>query len=120
MAKEKECRGIDQDILDAYDRLIAGMPDIERKGAAVPYTSLNGHMTSYMNKTGSLALRLPATMIDDFLRTYNTTLCAAYGVVQKEYAVVPADLLKNTTELKPYFEQSIAYVRSLKPKNAKR
>ena len=30
--------------VDLYDRLIATMPKLERKGAANPYTSLNGNM----------------------------------------------------------------------------
>ncbi len=116
MAAKKERSGIAQDILDAYDRLMAPHPDIERKGATVPYTSINGHMTSYMDKQGSLALRLPQPLIDEFLLKYNTTLCQAYGIVQKEYAVVPASLLNNTKELQPYFDAGLAYVRGLKPK----
>jgi len=116
MAVKKERSGIDAEILKAYDKLIAGHEGVERKGATVPYTSINGHMTSYMDKAGMLALRLPATVIDEFLKNYNTNLCQAYGVIQKEYAVVPPDLLKNTDELKPYFELSLAYVKGLKPK----
>jgi hypothetical protein len=30
--------------LDLYEKLIATHPEIERKGAVHPYTSLNGHM----------------------------------------------------------------------------
>jgi hypothetical protein len=29
-----------------YEKLVATNPDIERKGASVPYTSLNGNMFS--------------------------------------------------------------------------
>ena len=39
-----------------------------------------------------------------------------YGIVQKEYAVVPDSLLKKTAELKPYFDKSYEYADSLKPK----
>lgn len=34
----------------------------------------------------------------------------------KEYVVVPDQLLKKTKELKTYFDLSVAYVGSLKPK----
>jgi hypothetical protein len=44
--------------LDWYEKLIATNPHITRKGAANPYTSLNGHMFSYLNPEGTLALRL--------------------------------------------------------------
>ena len=40
----------------------------------------------------------------------------AYGAVMKEYVTVPDALLKNTRELKKYFDMSVDYVKTLKPK----
>lgn len=82
----------------------------------MPYTSQNGHMFSYLSKEGRLELRLPEPVREEFLEKYKTALTRAYGVVQKEYVEVPDALLKNTAELKEYFAQSFAYVKSLKPK----
>ena len=45
--------------LALYEKLITTNSKIKRKGAANPYTSLNGHMFSYLDPSGSLALRLP-------------------------------------------------------------
>ncbi|HEX4962012.1 MAG TPA: hypothetical protein VF173_14335 [Thermoanaerobaculia bacterium] len=104
------------DKLALYDALVATLPGVERKGATVPYTSVNGHMFSYLGKTGTLALRLPPEARDEFLKKYKTTLCKQYGVVQKEYVEVPDALLEKTAELKTFFAQSFAYVSSLKPK----
>jgi hypothetical protein len=42
-----------------YDKLIATHPEIERKGAANPYTSVNGHMFTILHDSRSLAIRLP-------------------------------------------------------------
>jgi len=67
--------------LELYDRLVATIPNLERKGDTVPYTSLNGHMFSYLGKTGELALRLPETEREAFLKKYKTRLCELYGVV---------------------------------------
>ena len=106
--------------LKFYDKLVATNPRVERKGATVPFTSLNGHMFSYLAKSGELALRLPEKAIEPFLKKYKTTLCAQYGVVQKEYVMVPDKLLRKTQELKTYFDLSYAYVCSLKPKPAKK
>jgi hypothetical protein len=106
--------------LELYDKLVATSPKVERKGATVPYTSLNGHMFSYLGKTGELALRLPAGEVEAFLKKYKTKLCEQYGVVQKEYVMVPNSLLKKAKELKPYFDASYAYVSSLKPKPTKK
>src|SRR5262244_1894292 len=100
------------DKLVLYEKLVATLPDVSRKGATVPYTSVNGHMFSYLSKTGTLALRLPAEARDAFLKKYKTTLCEQYGVVQKEYVEVPDALLKKTSELKEYFALSFAYVSS--------
>jgi hypothetical protein len=91
---------------------------VERKGATVPYTSLNGHMFSYLSKEGKLALRLPPGDRDSFLKKYKTRLCEAYGVVQPEYVEVPDALLAATAELKKFFDISFAYVGAMKPKPA--
>jgi hypothetical protein len=115
---KKETASADQ--LELYARLVATNPRIERKGATHPYTSLNGHMFSCLHPCGSMALRLPKEERDKFLKKYNTTLFVAYGVVQTEYVTVPDTLLKNTPELRRYFELSYRYVQTLKPKASKK
>ena len=102
--------------LELYEKLVATNPGVERKGDTVPYTSLNGHMFSYLGKSGELALRLPEPEREAFLKKYKTTLCKLYGVVQKEYVMVPDALLGKTAELKKYFDLSFDYVGSLRPK----
>jgi hypothetical protein len=119
MATKKES-AIPAATIAFYDKLISTIKGIERKGDTVPYTSMNGHMFSYLTKDGSLALRLPKDAIEDFLTQYKTKLCEAYGIVQKEYAIVPDSLLKNTAELKKHFAMSYNYVASLKPKPTKK
>ena len=111
---------IDADKLALYEKLVATIPDVERKGATHPYTSLNGNMFSYLHPRGSVALRLPADAREKFLKKYKTTLFEAYGAIQKEYVTVPDDLLKKTKELQKYFEISYQYVQTLKPKPTKK
>jgi len=55
----KKTNNIPPDKSALYDKLIETHSKIERKGAANPYTSLNGHMFTYLNPAGTLALRLP-------------------------------------------------------------
>ncbi len=105
-----------QQKLELYEKLVATNPDVELKGATVPYTSLNGHMFSYLSKEGKLALRLPTEEREAFLKKYKARLCDAYGVVQKEYVEVPDALLQRTQELGKFFDISYKYVASLKPK----
>jgi hypothetical protein len=104
------------DKLALYEKLVATNPNVQRKGATVPYTSLDGHMFSYLSKQGKLALRLPAPEREAFLKKYKAKLCEAYGIVQPEYVEVPDSLLSSTQELKKFFDCSYAYVGSLKPK----
>src|ERR1700684_1705817 len=92
--------------LELYERLIATNPKIERKGDVHPYTSLNGHMFTYLDQTGTLCIRLPHEEVDAFLAKYDTTLFESYGVVKKDWVKVPNALLKNTDELKKYLNIS--------------
>ena len=108
------------DRVEAYDRLVAAAPDVERKGATMPYTSVNGNMFSYLDASGSMALRLPATDRTAFIERYSTHLHEAHGTVQKEYVTVPGDLLDDTDRLLPWFLAGRAYAVTLKPKPTKR
>lgn len=108
------------DKLAFYDRLVATGPAVERKGAAMPYTSVGGHMFSFLTKDGTFALRLPDEEREAFLKKYRARLCEQHGTVMKEYVLVPADLLMRTRELAKYFAASYAYAASLKPKAATR
>ena len=72
-----------RDVLDLYERLIATQPDLQRKGATMPYTSLNGHMFSFLTAEEHLALRLPLPERDAFLAKYQTVLCEQHGKVMK-------------------------------------
>jgi len=112
----KSATTVPAEVLDLYERLVATKPGVERKGASMPYTSLNGHMFSFLTKTGTLALRLPPEERAAFLKKYRTKLCEQHGTVLEEYVEVPHSLLKKTQELKKHFDVSHAHVASLAPK----
>jgi TfoX/Sxy family transcriptional regulator of competence genes len=102
-----------------YDKLIATIPEIERKGAANPYTSLNGNMFTLLHQL-RLAIRLPKDKREAFLDRYKTTLFQAYGTIMPEYVAVPDALLKNTKQLQKHLAASHEYVKTLKPKPTKK
>ena len=90
-----------------YERAVATLPGVERKGAANPFTSLNGNMFSLLSAvTESMALRLPKEEREAFLKKYQSKLFEVYGAVMKEYVSVPDALLKNTKELQKYMALS--------------
>jgi hypothetical protein len=106
--------------LGQYDRAIATLPDVARKGATVPYTSLNGHMFSFLTPTGSLVMRLQAGEREAFLKRFATVLHEASGTVLKDWVVVPDALLADTATLAPHLRASYDYVAGQKPKPTRR
>jgi len=120
MSTNKDQNVIPPDKLALYDKLIKTVPGLERKGVKLPYTSVNGHMFTFLSESGFLAIRLPAEERAAFLAKYKTTLFEAHGAIMKEYVAVPEKLLKNTNALKRYLGISYAYAKTLKPKSQKK
>jgi hypothetical protein len=111
----KKTAGSDESVA-LYEKLVATVPELERKGDANPYTSMNGNMFTLLHQSRTLAIRLPDDQRDEFLKKYKTKLFEAYGAVMKEYVTVPDGLLPKTKELEKYFKASYAYAKTLKPK----
>jgi hypothetical protein len=120
MAAKKERSNVPAEKLALYDKLLEANPEIERKGAKIPYTSHNGWMFSFLSDTGSLALRMPKEEREIFMKKYDAKLRVAYGITMPEFVEVPDKLFANTKELKKYFDISHNYVKSLKPKPTKK
>ena len=98
------------------EALTATNKNIELKGDAMPYTSVNGHMFSVLTKDGMFALRLSEPDRAAFVAKYKTKPVVMYGATMHEYVDVPDALLAKTAELRKHFDASYAYVSSLKPK----
>jgi len=111
---------IPQEFLDLYDKLISANTNIERKGKTVPYTSLNGHMFSFLAKDGTMGLRLPKEERGKFIKKYKTQLSVQYGSVMKEYVDIPHELFLKPKTLSKYLQLSYDYIKTLKPKPTKK
>ena len=106
--------------LELYDIAIELHTDLQRKGKTMPYTSVNGHMFSILDKEGNLGLHLSKTYREEFIQKFNSELMVQYGATMKEYVVIPQKLLEDTSELYKYFQLSFEYVSLLKLKPTKR
>jgi hypothetical protein len=104
------------DRLALYEELVASVEGVERKGAANPYTSRNGYMTSFIDKEGEVSLRLSRADQVEFIERYDSRIPVQYGKDMPDFAVVPADLLERADELRPWFMKSWDFVGSLDPK----
>ncbi|MEP0265888.1 hypothetical protein [Dokdonia sp.] len=106
--------------LELYNSLIGDNPKIERKGKTTPYTSINGHMFSFLSKDGTMGLRLSEKDRGGFIQHFKSQLMEQHGRVMKEYVKVPNDLLQDTEQLSEYLQKSLNYVSELKPKPTKK
>lgn len=89
------------------------------KGAKNPYTSRNGHMFSFLDTEGAMALRLSDEMTDEFLSRYDSGPVTQYGSVMRGYVSVPDDLLSDREELLSWFEKAYVWIGTLEPKATK-
>lgn len=107
----------DPAILAVFDAMIAAVPGVERKGASLPYVSLNGNMVASISKAGVIGLRLAPADLAEFLAVHRTTLFESLpGFYQKDYAAVPPALLADLPVLQGWFRRSHAHVAGLRAK----
>ncbi len=104
------------DRLALYEELVASVEGVERKGAANPYTSRNGHMTSFIDKDGEVSIRLDRADREEFIEQYDSRISMQYGKQMKEFAVVPVGLLERQDEIRPWFVRGWEWVGTLAPK----
>ena len=86
------------------------------KGAKNPYTSRNGHMFSFLDADGSMALRLSEEAGEAFRSSFESGPVIQYGSVMRGYVSVPRTLLEKTDELTPWFDRSYEWIGTLEPK----
>ncbi len=109
-----------KDQVDVYNNIVGKFESIERKGKTMPYTSINGHMFSFMSKSGEMGLRLSKPDLNAFLEVHHAKQMLQHGRVMKEYVNVPQVVFKDVQLLESYFQKSIDYVSGLKPKPTKK
>jgi len=113
-------KAITNEKVEVYDRLVAANPGMVRKGAANPYTAVNGNMYTLLHQSERLAIRLPAKEREEFVKKYKTKLFEAYGTVMPEYVAVPEELFDRPKELEKWIGLAFAYAKGLRPKPTKK
>lgn len=102
--------------LQHYEAAVATLGDVKRKGAANPYTALNGHMFTFLDKEGVVSIRLSREDTEEFRSTYESGDSIQYGSTMRGYSTVPEDLLATTEELAGWMERSRIHITTLTPK----
>ncbi len=107
--------------LEAYTAVVeSSSSDAEVKGAKNPYTSRNGHMFSFLDGDGSMAIRLSDELTEEFRTAYESDDVMQYGATMRGYSSVPADLLDDTQALAAWFDRSWEWIGTLPPKPTKK
>lgn len=107
--------------LELYAAVVDGSSgDSGLKGAKNPYTARNGHMFSFLDANGTMALRLSDEDQGEFLALYESGPVVQYGSVMRGYLSVPPDLLTKTDELTEWFDKSYEWIGTLEPKPTKK
>lgn len=103
------------DVLERYSAVVEASGETVR-GAKNPYTSRNGHMFSFLTPEGTMAIRLPDDLAEEFLSRYESGPVTQHGSVMRGYVSVPDGLLSNTEELGSWFTKSHEWIGTLEPK----
>jgi len=111
---------VDPKVLAAFDAMISGVSGVERKGAAMPYLSVNGNMCAMISKANVIGLRFGKDDLAAFMAAGGELFEGTPGFINKEYGGVPAAMLGDIKALKRWFKLSHAYAGTLKPKKTSR
>ena len=102
--------------LKIYDKLVAKCCRFERKGKTMPYTSVNGHMFSLLNKAGEIGIRFSKEVQKKYIEKFDTTTYKSYNSIMHGYVLIPEKMLENLDEVARYLDESYDYALSLPPK----
>ena len=103
--------------LERYREVVAGSSrDVEVKGAKNPYTSRNGHMFSFLDQDGTMALRLSTDLIEEYGASYSTEPVIQYGSVMRGYVAIDDELFDDVATLTDWFDRSYDWIGTLDPK----
>ena len=104
------------EVLELYLKAINKCAAFEMKGKTMPYTSVNGHMFSQVNKQDQLGIRFSKERQLEYLTEWASDYFYSYGAKMKGYVRVPESVLKNTERLANVLQESFEYFSELEAK----
>lgn len=107
-------------MLEHYLAMVEASGNGEVKGAKNPYTSRNGHMFSFLDPTGLLALRLSDDDLADFRDRFDSGPVEQYGKTMQGYSSVPQDLVDDQAALIEWYDRAWNWIGTLEPKPTKK
>jgi hypothetical protein len=105
---------------EQYRAVVEASGNGEIKGAKNPYTSRNGHMFSFLDGDGVMALHLSEELEADFRSQYESGPVEQYGRTMRGYSSVPSALLSDTEALREWYDRAWEWIGTLPPKPTKK
>ncbi|NNF33927.1 MAG: hypothetical protein HKN68_07450 [Saprospiraceae bacterium] len=99
-----------------YDSILEVHPECIRKGKNNPYTSMNGHMFSMVTKEGQVAIRMSKDVRAKYMEEVNPEEVVTYNTMMKEYIEISDEMLNDQEAVLSLLDQSIEYIKTLRPK----
>ncbi len=106
--------------LTQYTSMVNLVTEVEIKGATTRYTSLNGHMFSFLSKEGEIGIRLSKEDQVEFEQNYGPSPFIQHNSVMKDYVAIPTSLSMNSELMATYLRKSVQFIQTLKPKPTKK
>ena len=106
--------------LDRYRAMVEASGNGEVKGAKNPYTSRNGHMFSFLDADGAMALHLSDELEAEFRSQYESGPVIQYERTMRGYSSVPPELLDDTETVRQWYDRAWEWIGTLKPKPTKK
>ncbi len=105
---------------ESYKAMVERSGNGEVKGAKNPYTSRNGHMFTFLDGEGTMAIQLSGELEAEFRSRYQSNPVIQYGRTMNGYSSVPPELLDDTEALREWYDRAWEWIGSLKPKPTKK
>ncbi len=106
--------------LELYRAVVEASGNGEVRGAKNPYTSRNGHMFSFLDPEGTMALRLSDELEREFRSLHRSGPIVQYGRTMRGYSTVDAELLHDTETLRAWYDRVWDWIGTLEPKPTKK
>lgn len=104
-------------VLTAFDRMIAGVEGVERRGATMPYVAVNGNMYAMINKADTIGLMLSDKDFATFISTYNAKPFESIpGLQTKNFVAIPPTMYVDLRTMQMWFKLGYAYAARLPAK----
>ena len=110
-----------EQVVALLTKFASGHEDLKVKGKASAYLAINGNMFAFVDGSGEFCCRLSKEDRAAYADAgFDASDVIRYNSVMRDYVVIPDALLSDTPKAQAWFERSVTYARSLKPKPTKK